>query len=115
MILGARKRTDGMVGAGEANGQTAGAPCCQSDLQLRMRVGNDGLVRQLSITFEQQNASSPALEGTYTWSVTYNQLGSTPPITAPPGATDVPPGTLPPGTLPPNTPVPRKDAPWLVD
>ncbi len=104
MILGAQKRTDGMVGTGNASRQTPGAPCCQSDLQLRMHVGNDGLVKQLSITFQQQNASSPALEGPYTWSVTFNQLGSTPPITAPPGSTDVPAGTLPPGTLPPNTP-----------
>jgi hypothetical protein len=75
-----------------------------------MLVGSDGLVDQLSITFKQQNASSPALEGPYTWSVTFDQLGSTPPITAPPGSTDVPPGTLPPGTLPPNTPGPNEPA-----
>ena len=68
-----------------------------------MSVGSDGLVNQVSITFQQQNASSPAPDGTYTWSVTYSQLGSTPPITAPPNSTDVPPGTLPPGMLPPNT------------
>jgi hypothetical protein len=110
MILGAQKRTDGMVGADPASVQTPGASCCQSDLQLRMLVGSDGLVDQLSITFKQQNASSPALEGPYTWSVTFDQLGSTPPITAPPGSTDVPPGTLPPGTLPPNTPGPNEPA-----
>jgi len=104
MILGAQKRTDGTVGTGKASGQNPGAPCCQSDLQLQMSVGKEGLVKQLSISFQQRNASSSALEGTYTWSVTYNQLGNTPPITAPASSSDVPPGTLPPGTLPPNTP-----------
>jgi len=104
MILGAQKRTDGMVGVGKATPQTPGAACCQQDLQLQMSVGSDGLVKQVSITFQQQNASSPAADGTYTWSVTYSQLGSTPPITPPTGATDVPPGTLPPGTQPPNAP-----------
>jgi hypothetical protein len=59
-----------------------------------MSVGGGGLVRQVSVTFQQ--------EGTYTWSVTYSQLGNTSPITAPPSSTDVPPGTLPPGTLPQN-------------
>jgi hypothetical protein len=103
MILGAQKRTDGMVGVGKATQQTPGASCCQQDLQLQMSVGNDGLVKQVSITFQQQNASSPAADGTYTWSVAYSQLGSTPPITPPTSSTDVPPGTLPPGTLPPNT------------
>ena len=103
MILGAQKRTDGMVGVGKATEQTPGAPCCQQNLQLQMSVGSDGLVNQVSITFQQQNASSPALDGTYTWSVTYSQLGNTPPITAPPRSTDVPPATLPPGTQPPNT------------
>lgn len=101
MILGAQKRTDGMVGAGKANEQTPGASCCQSDLQLQMSVGGDGLVKQVSVTFQQQNASSAALDGTYTWSVTYSQLGSTPPIATPPNSTDVSPGTLPPGTVPP--------------
>jgi hypothetical protein len=47
-------------------------------------------------------AGSPAGDGTYTWSVTYSQLGSTPPITAPSNSTDVPPGTMPPGTPPPE-------------
>jgi hypothetical protein len=104
MILSAQKRTDGMVGVGKATAQTPGAPCCQQDLHLQMSVGSDGLVKQVSITFQQQNASSPIADGTYTWSVTYSQLGSTPPITAPPNSTDVPPTTLPPGAQPPNTP-----------
>ena len=102
MIVGAQKRTDGMVGVGKATEQTPGTPCCQEDLALQMSVGSDGLVEQVSVTFQQQNASSAALDGAYTWSITYGQLGSTPPIAAPPSATDVPPGTLPPGILPPN-------------
>jgi hypothetical protein len=102
MIIGAQKRTDGMVGVGKATEQTPGAPCCQSDLLLQMSVGSDGLVEQVSVTFQQQNASSAALDGSYTWSITYSQLGSTPPIGAPPNSTDVPPGTLPPGTVPPG-------------
>jgi hypothetical protein len=102
MILGAQKRTDGMVGVGKATAQTPGTNCCQENLQLQMSVGNDGLVNQVNITFQQQNAASPAADGTYTWSVTYSQLGNTPPITAPPTSTDVPPTTLPPG-MPQNT------------
>jgi hypothetical protein len=43
------------------------------------------------------------VDGTYRWSVTYSQLGSTPPIAAPASSTDVPPGTVPPGALPQNT------------
>jgi hypothetical protein len=61
------------------------------------------LVNQVSITFQQQNASSPALDGTYTWSIANSQLGSTPPITPPTSSTDVPPGTLPPNTPGQNT------------
>jgi hypothetical protein len=101
MILGAQKQTDMMFGAGPNQGDTPGGQ--QNDLQLQMSVGGDGLVRQVSATF-QQGTGSPAVDGTYTWSVTYSQLGNTPPITAPPSSTDVPPGTLPPGTQPPGTP-----------
>jgi hypothetical protein len=93
MILGAQKRTDMMFGG--AGGNAPGSSV-QNDLQFEMSVGGDGLVRQVSVTFQQN--------GTYTWSVTYSQLGSTPPITAPASSTDVPPGTLPPGMLPPGTP-----------
>ena len=92
MILGAQKRTAMMFGAG---GQ-------QTDLQLQMSVGGDGLVKQVSVTF-QQGTGSNAADGAYTWSVTYSQLGSTPPIAAPSSSTDVPPGTLPPGAVPPGT------------
>jgi hypothetical protein len=100
MILGAQKRTAMMFGAGANQGDTPGAHF--DDLQLQMSVGGDGLVRQVSVTF-QENRGSPAVDASYTWSVTYSQLGSTPPITAPPSSTDVPPGTLPPGTQPPGT------------
>jgi hypothetical protein len=97
MILGAQKRTDMMFGAeADATGNQ------QSDLQLQMSVGGDGLVRQVSVTFQKEGTGSPAADGTYTWSVTYSQLGNTPPITPPPNSTDVPPGTLPPGTMPQN-------------
>jgi len=95
MILGAQKRTTTMFGAG--NGDAPGS--LESDLQLQMSVGGDGLVRQVSVTF-QQDTGSAAADSTYTWSVTYSQLGNTPPIAAPASSTDVPPGTLPPGTLP---------------
>jgi hypothetical protein len=100
MILGAQKRTDMVFGAGKGD-----APGGQlNDLQLRMSVGGDGLVQQVGVTFQGQNTDtgSAAVDGIYTWAVTYSQLGSTPPITAPPSSTDVPPGTLPPGTLPQN-------------
>jgi hypothetical protein len=100
MILGAQKRTAMMFGAGPNEGDTPGGR--QNDLQLRMSVGGDGLVRQVSVTFQQAGTGSPAVDGSYTWSVTYSRLGSTPPITAPTSSTDVPPGTLPPGTLPQN-------------
>jgi len=95
MILGAQKRTDEIFGPGK--GDAPGGQ--QTDLQLQMSVGGDGLVKQVGVTF-QQNTGSSAVDGTYTWSVTYSQLGSTPPITAPSTSTDVPPGTLPPGTEP---------------
>ena len=98
MILGAQKRSDMMFGAGA---EPAGNQ--QSDLQLQMSVGGDGLVRQVSVTFQKEGTGSRAADGTYTWTVTYSQLGNTPPITPPPNSTDVPPGTLPPGTLPQNT------------
>jgi hypothetical protein len=100
MILGAQKRTAMMFGVGPNQPDAPGGQ--QNDLRLQMSVGADGLVSQVSVTFRQQGTSSPAADGTYTWSVTYSQLGSTPPITAPASSTDVPPGTLPPGTLPQN-------------
>jgi hypothetical protein len=66
------------------NGNEPGTPGgYHNDLQLQMTVGSDGLVRQVSLTFQQQDTKSPTGDGTYTWSVTYSHLGSTPPITAP--------------------------------
>lgn len=98
MILGAQKRTDLM--SGDIGNTPAGQP---SALQLQMSVGSDGLVKQVNVSFQQDGTGSAA-DGTYTWSVTYSQLGNTPPITPPASSTDLPPGTLPPGTLPPGTP-----------
>jgi hypothetical protein len=96
MILGAQKRTALMSGAGSNQGDVPGTSV-QNDLQLRMTVGADGLVNQVSVTF-QQGTGSTAADDTYTWSVTYSRLGSTPPITAPANSTDVPAATLPPGS-----------------
>jgi hypothetical protein len=98
VILSAQKRTATMFGGGPNQGDAPGD--LQNDLQLQMSVGGDGLVNQVSVTFQQPGTGSSAADGTYTWSVTYSQLGSTPPITAPAGSTDVPPGTPPPGTQP---------------
>ena len=96
MILGAQKRTDMIFGAGRNEGDAPGG--YQNDLQLQMSVGGDGLVKEVSVSFQRQGTGSPAVDGTYRWSVTYSQLGSTPPITAPASSTDVPPGTLPQNT-----------------
>jgi hypothetical protein len=60
--------------------------------QLKMTVGSDGLVRQVSLTFEQKDTRWFAGDGTYTWSVTYSQLGSAPPITVPTTFTEATPG-----------------------
>jgi len=96
MILGAQKRTDMMFGAGKGD-----APGGQlNDLQLQMKVGGNGLAKQVSVTLQGQDTGASAGDGSYTWSVTYSQLGGTPPIAAPPSSTEVPPGTLPPGTQP---------------
>jgi hypothetical protein len=65
-----------------------------------MSVGGDGLVKQVSVSFQGPGTGSASVDGSYTWTVTYSQLGSTPPITAPTSSTEVPPGTPPPGTLP---------------
>jgi hypothetical protein len=102
MILGAQKRTAMMFGVGPNERDIPGSQL-SGDLQLQMSVGGDGLVRQVSVTFKQDGTDSAAVDDTYTWSVTYRQLGSTPTITPPPSSTDVPPGTLPPGFPPPNT------------
>lgn len=113
MILGAQKRTDLMFGVGNRNeGDAPGGQ--QKDLRLQMSVGGEGLVRQVSVTFQKEDTGSPAVDGTYTWSVTYTQLGSTPPITASPSSTDVAPGTLPPGMPPPNTQTQDRQTPPIT-
>jgi len=100
MILGAQKRSVEMFGPGPNEREVPGSQL-NGDLQLQMSVGGDGLVRQVSVTFEQDGTDSAAVDDTYTWSVTYSRLGSTPPITPPSSSTDVPPGTLPSGFPPP--------------
>src|SRR5262249_33474155 len=49
MLLGAQKRTDMMFGAGK--GDAAGD--LQNDLQLRMTVEGDGLVKQVIVSFQR--------------------------------------------------------------
>ena len=59
MILGAQKRTGMMFGAGKGD-----APGGQlNDLQLQMNVGGDGLVKQVSVTFQGQDTGSSAVDG----------------------------------------------------
>jgi hypothetical protein len=66
------------------SGNEPGAPGGHHDgIRLRLTVGADGLVQQVSLNFRQQDTGSPAKNGTTTWTVTYSQLGSTPPITPP--------------------------------
>jgi hypothetical protein len=61
------------------------------DLQIKMTVGADDLVRQISLTIQQQDTGTATTDGTYTWTVTYSRLGSTPSITAPATSTPTPP------------------------
>ena len=68
-------------------------------LQLQMTVGPDGLVRLIVLTFQQQDTGSPASDGTYTWTVTYSQLGSTSQITPPATSTPTPPVIWSPGAV----------------
>lgn len=66
------------------SGNGAGSPGgSHADLELRLTAGSDGRVQQVSLIFQQEDSGSPAGDGTYSWSVTYSQLGSTPPITVP--------------------------------
>jgi hypothetical protein len=60
-------------------------------LQLDMTVGADGYVRLISLTYQQQDTGSPETDGSYTWTVGYSRLGSTPPITPPTTTTPTPP------------------------
>ena len=72
-----------------------------------MTVASNGLVRQVSVTYQQQNAASTSGNGTFTWNVAYGQLGSTPPVTAPASSTPASAATTPaspPGTTTTRTP-----------
>jgi hypothetical protein len=69
-------------------GNEPGAPGgSHADLKLRLTAGSDGRVQQVSLTFQQHDSGSPAGDGMYTWSITYSQLGTTPPVTGPAAAT----------------------------
>ena len=77
---------------------TPGAPGgYHSGLQLTMAVGTDGFVRQISLTYRQQGTGSSATDGSYTLTVTYSKLGSTPAITPPATSTPTPPVIWSPG------------------
>ncbi|HZO78528.1 MAG TPA: hypothetical protein VFB39_10830 [Solirubrobacteraceae bacterium] len=66
------------------SGNRRGAPGgYHNGLHLKMLVDRSGLARQVSLTFQQHRVRSSAHAGTWTWSVTYSRLGSTPPIAQP--------------------------------
>jgi hypothetical protein len=54
--------------------------------RFRLVVGRDGLVSQMSETFQNEGAKLPADNGIWTWTIRYSQLGSTPPISPPSAA-----------------------------
>jgi hypothetical protein len=60
-------------------------------LQLNMTAGLDGLVQQIALTFRQEDTGSAGDDGTYTWTIGYSRLDSTPPITPPARSTPTPP------------------------
>ncbi len=59
------------------------------DSRFQLVVGRDGLVRRMSETFQNRGPQlnepdkKPVGKGSWTWSVSYSQLGSTPPISVP--------------------------------
>ena len=59
--------------------------------RFQLVVGRDGLVRRMSETFQNRGPQlnepdkKPVGKGSWTWSVSYSQLGSTPPISVPSG------------------------------
>lgn len=66
------------------SGNEPGAPRgSHSDLELRLTAGADGHLQQVSLVFQQHGSGSRAGDGTYTWSVTYHRLGTTPQVTIP--------------------------------
>jgi hypothetical protein len=50
------------------------------DARFQLVVGRDGLVSQMSETFQNEGAKLPADNGTWTWAIRYSHLGSTPPV-----------------------------------
>lgn len=58
------------------------------NLRLRMIVGSDGHVRQLSITYRQADTGSSATDGVYIWTIAYSHLARTAPIGQPHNAAD---------------------------
>ena len=66
-------------------------------LELKMTVGADGLVQQVSLSYQQQGTGSAQTDGSYTWTISYSQLGSTAPIEAPATSTPTPPVKWSPG------------------
>jgi hypothetical protein len=73
-------------------GNDASAPGgFHNGLQLQMTVGIDGFVRQVVLTFQQQDTGSATNDGVYTWAITYSQLDNTPPIAPPATSTATPP------------------------
>jgi hypothetical protein len=90
------------------SGNKPGAPGgYHNDLQLKMTVASDGLVRQIRLAFQQHGTNSPADAGPTTWTVTYSRLGSTAPITAPADSTPATPAGARPaagGTVPTTNP-----------
>jgi hypothetical protein len=66
-------------------------PGFHEGLQVRMIVGPDSLVRQIGLTYQEQGTGSPQSDGTYTWTVSYSDLGATPSIAPPAASTPTPP------------------------
>ena len=62
------------------------------DSRLQLVVGRDGLVRRMSETFQNKGTQlnepgkQPVGAGSWTWSISYSQLASTSPISAPTGS-----------------------------
>jgi hypothetical protein len=78
-----RMLTDLRTGKDPGAPSGSNEPLWHTDLQLKMTVASDGLVRQMSLIFRPLDPGSSEYTGPTTWSVTYSHLGSTPPITAP--------------------------------
>jgi hypothetical protein len=87
-------------------GRDPGAPngsnhrSSHADLQLRLTVAADGLVRQISLTVQPLAPGAAADTGFATWTVTYSGLGSSPPVTAPPVSTPATPVVVTPSAAP---------------